>query len=63
MMSVDLYWLLGDQSVIISSEILSDCSELSRDFVPMEQVEQAFLQRFTELKRQLDAEMQKEIVL
>ena len=63
MMSLDLYWLLGDQSVIISSEILSDCSELSRDFVPMEQVEQAFLQRFTELKRQLDAEMQKEIVL
>ena len=63
MMSLDLYWLLGDQSVIISSEILSDRSEASRDFVPMEQVEQAFLQRFTELKRKLDAEMQKEIVL
>lgn len=63
MMSLDLYWLLGDQSVIISSEILSDRSDASRDFVPMEQVEQEFLQRFTELKRQLDAEMQKEIVL
>ncbi|MGN1414312.1 MAG: hypothetical protein ACI4WY_08725 [Anaerovoracaceae bacterium] len=63
MMSLDLYWLLGDRTVTVSPDILSDRSEASRDFVPMKQVEQAFLQRFTELKRQLDAEMQKEIVL
>ena len=63
MMSLDLYWLLGDHTVTVSPDILSDRSEASRDFVPMEQVEQAFLQRFTELKRQLDAEMQKETVL